>query len=341
MNGAALDHTSWYSPRPATGSTRTAAASAAAAAAPPRVALLSLPNEILAQVFADLHARYQHRKTGMPPTQYLRICKRLYAIARPMWFSVLVVPEAETDEYCIKLLEHAAVLAHIRDLQLQLEANPPAWKLALFPHLTGLKTLRLRKTTAKDNDESAYSRRARAAVESLTTLSALHLLSSTTYFIRTSPRPWIRKMDLPISSQMLFGCGSLEQLTLRIDIDTETTDRDYRWDNLKALEFIVDPQLSSTPELFLRKLLIQVRIASPWRGRKKHLTFGLVTRLVTSRSSTCCSVSRSLSRRRIQPTVTFARVSLLAFLGRQSASSSLTMDPTPQSPFQVKFCGRP
>jgi hypothetical protein len=32
------------------------------------------------------------------------------------------------------MLEHAAALTHVRDLQLQLEADPPAWKLALFPH---------------------------------------------------------------------------------------------------------------------------------------------------------------------------------------------------------------
>jgi hypothetical protein len=32
------------------------------------------------------------------------------------------------------------------------------------------------------------------------------------------------------------------------------------WDTLNALEFIVDPQLSSTPELFLRKVANQVRI---------------------------------------------------------------------------------
>ena len=103
-----------------------ATASASAAAAPPRVTLLSLPDEILAHVFTALHARYQHRKIGTPPTHYLRICKRLYAIARPLWFSVLVVPKAKTDEYCAKMLEHPTALAHVKDLQLQLEADPPA-----------------------------------------------------------------------------------------------------------------------------------------------------------------------------------------------------------------------
>lgn len=87
---------------------------------------MSLPDEILAQVFAALHARYQHRKLGTPPTPYLRICKRLYAIARPIWFSVLVVPTVKTDEYCAKTLEHPAALAHVKDLQPRLEADPPA-----------------------------------------------------------------------------------------------------------------------------------------------------------------------------------------------------------------------
>ncbi|GAA5960402.1 hypothetical protein JCM8115_001169 [Rhodotorula mucilaginosa] len=236
---------------------RSTRAAASAAAAPPRVTLLSLPDEILAQVFTALHTRYQHRRIGTPPTHFLQICKRLYAIARPIWLSVLVVPEPKTDEYCAKMLEHPTALAHVKDLQLQLEADPPAWKLALFLHLSKLQTLRLRETSGKNQVRVTYSNEAMLAVESLTTLSHLHILSPKTGLIRMSPRPLIRKMDLPISSHVLLNFRSLEQLTLRIDVDSDPTECEYNWDTLNALEFIVDPQLSSTPELFLRKVANQ------------------------------------------------------------------------------------
>ncbi|TKA55801.1 hypothetical protein B0A53_02939 [Rhodotorula sp. CCFEE 5036] len=249
---------------------RSTRAAASAAAAPPRVTLLSLPDEILAQVFTALHTRYQHRRIGTPPTHFLQICKRLYAIARPIWLSVLVVPEPKTDEYCAKMLEHPTALAHVKDLQLQLEADPPAWKLALFLHLSKLQTLRLRETSGKNQVRVTYSNEAMLAVESLTTLSHLHILSPKTGLIRMSPRPLIRKMDLPISSHVLLNFRSLEQLTLRIDVDSDPTECEYNWDTLNALEFIVDPQLSSTPELFLRKVANQLRdltlIDFDWTG---------------------------------------------------------------------------
>lgn len=132
-----------------------------------------------------------------------------------------------------------------------------------------MKTLRLRETSPKDHDGVTYSNQARDAVESLTTLSELHFLSSQTLLMRLNGKPVIRKMDLPISSQMLFGCESLEQLILRIDIDTDPTYHNYKWDDFEALEFVVDPQLSSTPELFLRKLLNQVRTPRSWPSKKE------------------------------------------------------------------------
>lgn len=325
------------SPGLATGSTR---AAAAAAAAPPRVTLLSLPDEILAQVFTALHTRYQHRKIGTPPTHFLQICKRLYAIARPIWLSVLVVPEPKTDEYCAKMLEHPTARAHVKDLQLQLEADPPAWKLALFLHLSKLQTLRLRETSGKNQVRVTYSNEAMLAVESLTTLSHLHILSPKTGLIRMSPRPLIRKMDLPISSHVLLNFRSLEQLTLRIDVDSDPTECEYNWDTLNALEFIVDPQLSSTPELFLRKVANQVRIPLLRPSRSKLLIVGLVTRLVKSKTLKDCSASRSYFRRQTQPTTTFAKASLHVFLGRRSKSSSLIMDLIYHSPARGNSPGR-
>ena len=238
---------------------------AAAAATPPRVTLLSLPDEILALVFAALHGGYQYYKTGIPPTQYLQICKRLYAIARPLWFSVLVVPKAKTDEYCAKMLEHAAALTHVRDLQLQLEADPPAWKLALFPHLANLQTLRLREAPVPRRQQAgeSYSDKVMIALENLVNLSNVHVLSSDTTLFSSSDNPIIiRRLDLPISSQVILGIRMLEHLTLRIDSNSDATDCQYEWDELEAIEFVVDPKLSETPQIFLRKLLMQVRLFS-------------------------------------------------------------------------------
>jgi hypothetical protein len=238
---------------------------AAAAATPPRVTLLSLPDEILALVFAALHGGYQYYKTGIPPTQYLQICKRLYAIARPLWFSVLVVPKAKTDEYCAKMLEHAAALTHVRDLQLQLEADPPAWKLALFPHLANLQTLRLREAPVPRRQQAgeSYSDKVMIALENLANLSNVQVLSSDTTLFSSSDNPIIiRRLDLPISSQVTLGIRMLEHLTLRIDSDSDATDCEYEWDELEAIEFVVDPKLSETPQIFLRKLLMQVRLFS-------------------------------------------------------------------------------
>lgn len=313
------------------------------AATPPRVTLLSLPDEILALVFAALHGRYQHRKIGMPPSHHLRICKRLYTIARPIWLSVLVVPTAKTDEYCgAKMLEHAAALAHIRDLELQLEVDPPSWKLALFPHLANLQTLRLREAPVPNRHQAgeSYSEEVMIVLENLANLSGMQILSPNTTLTHVSGNSIIRRLDLPISSQTMRGVCMLEHLTLRIDSDTDTTDCMYEWENLEAIEFVIDRQLSETPQLFLRKLLMQVRLALSWSNRRKSLMIILVNRLVAPRFSKGCAASRSRSGGQARPTSTFARVSWRPSLALQSPISSSTTGLFTLFPMRMTSRGR-
>lgn len=95
-------------------------------------------------------------------------------------------------------------------------------------------------------------------MEDLVNLNSLQVLSSKTVVCHLNIMRKIRRLDVPISSRVFLAPGSLEQLTLRIDLDWDVTWCSYPWGTLAALEIVVTSQLSTTPELFLHKLLIQV-----------------------------------------------------------------------------------
>ncbi|GAA5985928.1 hypothetical protein JCM10908_006335 [Rhodotorula pacifica] len=240
---------------PPEATTANAQAAAADSDAPPRTTLLSLPDELLAQIFTDLHARLRDRKTGVPLHRYLQICKRLYTVARPIWLSVLVIPEQDADSFYACAIKHQEVLAYAREMTIGLEPEPPEWKIALLHRFTELRTLRFRQLGAEA--DSYVDADVCEAIDSLEDIESLHVLSANTKLWRIDPYCF-EAIELPITSRILAdGFASLTKLTLHIDGDHDVTTWLNPWETLAELEIVVDPQLSATPQVFLRTLLIQ------------------------------------------------------------------------------------
>ncbi|GAA5985932.1 hypothetical protein JCM10908_006337 [Rhodotorula pacifica] len=225
-------------------------AAEAPAPPPPRLTLLSLPDELLAQIFRHLHAEYRRKTLGIPPLDVLLISKRLHAIAQPIWFSTLVEPEnaKRSERFYAGMITHTALLGHVHDLQISLEPVYPAWKIAVFSHFVGLKTLRLRQLGEQEPRTLSLPNQDLARVKSLC------LLSQAIRF-NFPCRSVVQSLDMPASARTSSSLSTLRVLTLRIDRDVSLCD--LPWACLIRLEIVVQPEIIAIPMRVLQDLLIQ------------------------------------------------------------------------------------
>lgn len=116
---------------------------AAIVAAPrPRTTLLSLPDEILQHIFNLLHARYQSRGPHIPPTDVLRVCKRLTPIVRPIWMRALAVPNP-CDELLAGILADKDAANCVEEVDIVLDQAMYRLQLTVLARLSRIRKLRI------------------------------------------------------------------------------------------------------------------------------------------------------------------------------------------------------
>ncbi|GAA5985890.1 hypothetical protein JCM10908_006321 [Rhodotorula pacifica] len=120
-----------------------------------RISFLTLPDELISRSYEHLHALYRldrpNNGGGAPPTRYLLVCRRMYSIARRIWFSDLSVPEAalSAESYLANLFYAKEVHEHVKTLEVTISDLRPL-QAAVVSCLTNLTTLQFRVRESTD-----------------------------------------------------------------------------------------------------------------------------------------------------------------------------------------------
>ncbi|POY71913.1 hypothetical protein BMF94_5049 [Rhodotorula taiwanensis] len=228
--------------------------------APPRVTLLTLPDELISEIFGQVHAMYMCQKRNMPPTSYLCLNKRLSTLAQPIWLSVLSAPQerAKAESFFLGMIGIQDRLLHVRELEWTVHKGYPAYRVALVKSLRNLATLRLRATnvSAGPCEIGVWM-----AIVSFEKLQELVFLSPTTPFQYsyypnlTTPRLECTPSDLK-DHTILFS-----DLRLRLHQDEAVSQLRLR--SLSSLEIVLDQSIAANPSNFVASLLLQIDRDSP------------------------------------------------------------------------------
>ena len=103
-----------------------------------------LSDEILAQIFEEVHSLYQlDSRAHVPPPQYLVVSKRLYNIARPIWLSVISVQGTlpVTDRFLARLLADPTIRLFVRQLEIKFFRSFTQSQIAILTVLNNLRRL--------------------------------------------------------------------------------------------------------------------------------------------------------------------------------------------------------
>ncbi|GAA5955928.1 hypothetical protein JCM3765_000043 [Sporobolomyces pararoseus] len=84
----------------------------------PQTSLLSLPNDLLLQIYEELYEDQHGDKNISPPVSEILVNKRLFNLARPIWFSRLSIRKHQLDRRLVGLLNDSVRLAALRSLDL-------------------------------------------------------------------------------------------------------------------------------------------------------------------------------------------------------------------------------
>ncbi|GAA5985966.1 hypothetical protein JCM10908_006352 [Rhodotorula pacifica] len=110
----------------------------------PRATFLTLPDEILQNIFVLLHSSYQREEPGIPPTSMLRICKRLTPIIRPIWLRVLSVPPV-CDKYLAGVLGDKDAAQYAEHVEIMFEQNMYHLQLMVLSRLSRVRKVCIRQ----------------------------------------------------------------------------------------------------------------------------------------------------------------------------------------------------
>ncbi|GAA5875670.1 hypothetical protein JCM16303_003949 [Sporobolomyces ruberrimus] len=106
----------------------------------PPTSLLSLPDDLLYLVFEELHEQRQSEVATSGPLRIveLLINKRVFAVARPLWFSRLTITTNQLDDRLSGLLGHDKRLQYLRRLELPLTTTFARLTELTLAHTPGL-----------------------------------------------------------------------------------------------------------------------------------------------------------------------------------------------------------
>lgn len=200
---------------------------------------------------------YTYTKNDMPPPSYLRVCRRITHLARPIWLSVLCTPtEPErAEKFFAGLIRSQRHLEHVKDLELAVSAGWSDMKTAVVEHMQNLETLRLRQL---DAGSAQVDRNIRDMLMRLPKLASLKLVQP-----KTALGYWpiwrnLKDLDFHISDPD-FGVGidtgSVRRARVHIDADKSS---DLPWSALQAIEFSLDTAIVDLPLRFLQQLALKV-----------------------------------------------------------------------------------
>ena len=169
----------------------------------PRATLLSLPDEILHHIFTLLHASYQSRGPHIPPTDVLRVCKRLTPIIRPIWMRALAVPR-QCDEFLAGILADKDAATRVEEVVISLDPSMYRMQLTVLARLTRLRKLRVVDLAAHPANSAKIYEAVAALVRQL---------------------PLLTHVDLP-STDCKLG-AALQGISLKRDLRLEILWRDW------------------------------------------------------------------------------------------------------------------
>ncbi|GAA5985847.1 hypothetical protein JCM10908_006301 [Rhodotorula pacifica] len=205
--------------------------------ATPPTTLLNLPDEILSRIFRHVHALCRSEGSSVPPTRYLHICRRIYHVARPIWFSVLRVPHdfSAADRFLGHLIDAKELHQHVKDLEVVLTEARPLHAAVISACLTNLEILRMTTFAPPETDSVSIhtpdqSRVPDAAVRLIHNLSSLktlvcvepdiHFPDASSLSVRYPPRIEVAAETLEASSDQLLSQGGVTDLAIWVFRDT-------------------------------------------------------------------------------------------------------------------------
>ncbi|POY71914.1 hypothetical protein BMF94_5050 [Rhodotorula taiwanensis] len=224
--------------------------------ASPRVTILSLPDELISEIFRQVHAMYMHKKRNMPPTSYLCINKRLTTLAQPIWLSVLCAPQDKTnaERFFLGLLCAHERLYFVRELEWTVSAGEAAYRKSLLGQLRNLDTLRLRQLDPQglNVDWQLY-----AFVNRLTAVKSLILLAPNcrmSGWDRALARP--KHLDFHVTD-LLPGLFQQGYPSVCVHVDKDLSVPWLLLRPLQKLEIVFGATLTGVPHKFLNGLLVK------------------------------------------------------------------------------------
>lgn len=150
----------------------------------PATSLLSLPNDLLLPIFEEVYGskREESKSSKLPQIADILVNKRIYEVARPVWFSRLSINESQLDERLSGLLEDDVRRGALRNLDVTFTttfARLTLFALARIPRLTTLAITRI----GEGNEVlDASILRGIDSVQTLQHLTITYTTSSTHFF---------------------------------------------------------------------------------------------------------------------------------------------------------------
>jgi hypothetical protein len=211
-----------------------------------------LSDDVLEQIFEELHSLFQSARTRVPPLRYLFLSKRVYNLARPIWLSAISTKGSSSttgsDRLLAKLVTDPTVRPLVRSLEMTFFRAFAQTQIAILTTLDNLRSLEVHF------DESWQKRSSGAKFISTTLLDAIasrpHLeqLGFSQFVEARLPFPQpvnnrpLQSFTAPIHS---IKDGVLEYLTVRrvrklrlkVFLDYEPFTADLPWDNLTMIIF--------------------------------------------------------------------------------------------------------
>ncbi|GAA5955865.1 hypothetical protein JCM3765_000023 [Sporobolomyces pararoseus] len=108
----------------------------------PQTSLLSLPDDLLLLIYEELYEDQYGDKNISPPVSEILVNKRIFNLARPIWFSRMTIDSSQLDQRLTGILRDEARRQDLRQLALSLEksyANLIQFTLSSIPRLAHLR----------------------------------------------------------------------------------------------------------------------------------------------------------------------------------------------------------
>ncbi|GAA5898373.1 hypothetical protein JCM6882_000139 [Rhodosporidiobolus microsporus] len=231
--------------------------------ASPPTSLLDLPDELLTHIYDEVYRsqRPQERREDMVSgilvsLDSVRVNKRIFNLARPVWFQHLGFPRGlKLDNFLAELISHAEVHTIVHCIVTPLPYSFPALHSSVIRSLSNLTSLTLSFPRPLDGTQSTYTIpisltaafRALSRLEHLKIVSQPRLTFEDTSFSLNGDMPTLRRLDIDnvvsLSDPIFDGATLLRSLTLR---DKGIAPRSIPWATVVSLQIL--PGASETIE---------------------------------------------------------------------------------------------